>query len=202
MYAAVLTGIHLCAACTGREITEWKRPAQLTKTRPGQGSYLTYLRHTKTSNPTALPRINFFCACIAELFGLDMGLAYEQAFLSIRQLAVTLRNALTGKARAAGAQGGAASSAVCCWPFVNALRCWGQVLARYPRESELGLLVYPYTQTVRQSGELLSRRGRSLSANASGLDTHRDSISSRSGCSASGRSSWRRPRPPHRCACC
>jgi hypothetical protein len=35
---------------------------------------------------------------------------------------------------------------------------------------------------VSQNGWLLSRRGRSLPANASDVDTHRDSISSRSDC--------------------
>jgi hypothetical protein len=35
---------------------------------------------------------------------------------------------------------------------------------------------------VSQNGWLLGRRGRSLPANASGLDTHRDSISSRFDC--------------------
>ena len=35
---------------------------------------------------------------------------------------------------------------------------------------------------VSQNGLLLSRRGRRLPANASGLDTHRDSISSRVDC--------------------
>eukprot|EP01047_Picozoa_sp_COSAG01_P103711 COSAG01_NODE_33137_length_569_cov_2.853191_1_plen_113_part_00 len=35
---------------------------------------------------------------------------------------------------------------------------------------------------VSQNGYLLSRRGRSLPANASGFDTHRDSISSRFDC--------------------
>jgi hypothetical protein len=35
---------------------------------------------------------------------------------------------------------------------------------------------------VSQSGQLLSRRGRSLPASASGFDTHRDSISCRFGC--------------------
>lgn len=99
-----------------------------------KGTYLSYIRHTKTSNPTALPRINFFVACITDLFGLDMQLAYEHTFLSIRQLAVTLRNTLTGKTAAT-------ANTVCCWPFVNALRCWGQVLAQYPRQSELGATI-------------------------------------------------------------
>jgi hypothetical protein len=40
-------------------------------------------------------------------------------------------------------------------------------------------------QQVSQNGYLLSRRGRSLPANASGFDTHRDSISSRFDCSSS-----------------
>ena len=56
-----------------------------------KGMYLTYVRHTKTSNPTALPRINFFVACITDIYGLDMELSYQHAFMSIRQLAVTLR---------------------------------------------------------------------------------------------------------------
>jgi hypothetical protein len=37
---------------------------------------------------------------------------------------------------------------------------------------------------VSQNGQLLSRRGRVVPANASGVDTHRDSISSRFDCSA------------------
>ena len=114
-----------------------------------KGMYLTYVRHTKTSNPSALPRINFFVACITDIFGMDMELSYQHAFLSIRQLAVTLRTALSGKTREA-------TNAVCCWPFVNALRCWGQVLGRYPGEAELGLLVYPYTQLVLGSVKVAS----------------------------------------------
>jgi hypothetical protein len=45
---------------------------------------------------------------------------------------------------------------------------------------------------VSQNGWLLGRRGRSLPANASGLDTHRDSISSRFDCRLA------RPRPRRR----
>eukprot|EP01043_Picozoa_sp_COSAG02_P033917 COSAG02_NODE_2341_length_9104_cov_2.666185_9_plen_785_part_00 len=114
-----------------------------------KGMYLTYVRHTKTSNPSALPRVNFFVACITDIFGMDMELSYQHAFVSIRQLAVTLRTALTGKTREA-------TNSVCCWPFVNAVRCWGQVLGRYPGEAELGLLIYPYTQLVLGSIKIAS----------------------------------------------
>jgi nucleolar complex protein 2 len=114
-----------------------------------KGMYLTYVRHTKTSNPSALPRVNFFVACITDIFGMDMELSYQHAFVSIRQLAVTLRTALSGKTRES-------TNAVCCWPFVNAVRCWGQVLGRYPAEAELGLLIYPYTQLVLGSVKVAS----------------------------------------------
>jgi hypothetical protein len=57
-------------------------------------------------------------------------------------------------------------------------RCWcvlaPGLLSVY--EHELGRTL------VSQNGWLLGRRGRSLPANASGLDTHRDSISSRFDC--------------------
>jgi hypothetical protein len=49
-------------------------------------------------------------------------------------------------------------------------------------------------RAVSQNGYLLSRRSRSLPANASGFDTHRDSISSRFDCST--RMPRRRPPPP------
>jgi hypothetical protein len=54
---------------------------------------------------------------------------------------------------------------------------------------------------VSQSGSLLGRRGRSLPANASGLDTHRDSISSRLDCSSTP--PWRKSGCPRRSwSCC
>ena len=49
-----------------------------------KGMYLTYIRHTKTSNPKSLPRVNFFVACITDVFGMNVQLAYEIAFTYIR----------------------------------------------------------------------------------------------------------------------
>jgi hypothetical protein len=49
---------------------------------------------------------------------------------------------------------------------------------------------------VSQNGQLLSRRGRSSPADASGVDTHCDSITSRFDCSApSAASSWQQQSP-------
>ena len=38
---------------------------------------------------------------------------------------VTLKAAISGKQ-------GNSTNLVCSWPFVNALRCWGRVIAHYP----------------------------------------------------------------------
>jgi hypothetical protein len=46
------------------------------------------------------------------------------------------------------------------------------------------------TRAVSQHGWLLSRRGRSLPANARGVDIHRDSMSRRSDCRWSSTSRW------------
>eukprot|EP01050_Picozoa_sp_SAG11_P031672 SAG11_NODE_9944_length_867_cov_1.238281_3_plen_91_part_01 len=48
----------------------------------------------------------------------------------IRQLAVTLRAAIGGKVKNS-------SGLVCSWPYINALRCWGQVLSQYSAKDEL-----------------------------------------------------------------
>jgi nucleolar complex protein 2 len=129
-----------------------------------KGMYLTYIRHTKTSNPKSLPRVNFLVACITDVFGMNVQLAYEIAFTYIRQLAMTLRTAISGKAKVGASFSSLPSfmllirfvslcvcyqnstGLVCSWPFVNALRCWGQVFSQYSAKDELGLLVYPYIQ--------------------------------------------------------
>jgi hypothetical protein len=66
-----------------------------------------------------------------------------------------------------------------------------RVFARVLVDAVAGLWSMP---PVSPNGQLLSRRGRSVPAIASGLDTHRGSISSRFDCSRAGRwpppSSW------------
>ena len=64
-----------------------------------KGLYLTYIRHSKFSSAAAAAGQMFMAQCVIELFGLDLNVAYEHAFVYIRQLAIQLRSALTATAQ-------------------------------------------------------------------------------------------------------
>ena len=64
--------------------------------------YLTFVRNCKNTNAHTLPAINLMRNLAVELYGIDQELSYKQAFVYIRQLAVTLRNAMQTKTKVKG----------------------------------------------------------------------------------------------------
>lgn len=59
--------------------------------------YVKYIENSKFVSVTTLPGINFMRQSLIEIYLLDNDLAYNHAFLYIRQLAIHLRNAMTLK---------------------------------------------------------------------------------------------------------
>ncbi|KAF2071165.1 hypothetical protein CYY_007520 [Polysphondylium violaceum] len=106
-----------------------------------KGIYLNFARNSKFITATSLPIVNFMCNCVVEIYGLDFASSYRSAFMFIRQLAIHLRNTLNTNTKEAFQN-------IYNWQFINSIRAWVEVLAAYPKQEHLQLLLYPVTQII------------------------------------------------------
>ena len=111
-------------------------------------AYLEYVKCAKFVNPTRVPMLNFMNNCLAELYGLDFTLSYQQAFVFIRQMAMHFRTALMKKTKRS-------YLSVYNWQFLGSLRAWVNLVCRYPGQEEIAHLIYPLVQLILGTIDLL-----------------------------------------------
>jgi len=104
--------------------------------------YLAYVKNCKFTSPSTQQSIGFMKRSLVELMGLDHSLAYYQAFVYIRQLAIHLRNAITCSDKKDSLL------AVYNWQFIHSLELWGALVGHPGSREAMQPLVYPLVQVV------------------------------------------------------
>ena len=110
--------------------------------------YLSYVKNCKFTSPSTLPNISFMKRSLVEMFGLDHNLAYYQAFVYIRQLAIHLRNAITTNKKDA-------VQAVYNWQFIHSLELWGALVGHCGHSETIKPLIYPLVQVIMGTAKLV-----------------------------------------------
>jgi nucleolar complex protein 2 len=104
--------------------------------------YLKFVKCCKQYCEANAVKVGFLSNSMLEIYCLDRGCAFQQAFLYVRQLALHLRVAFLRK-------GEQTSKGVKSWQYVLSIKFWSQLIIRLPsQETGLGLLIYPLVQLI------------------------------------------------------
>ena len=100
------------------------------------------LKNAKFTSPSTWPVINFMRRSLSELMSLDKKAAYNHAFVYVRQLSISLRNALAVQKKEA-------VQSVYNWQFVHSLHLWAHFFGTaHTSNDALEPLIYPLVQVV------------------------------------------------------
>lgn len=114
-----------------------------------RAAYLKFARRCRAMSEYTSSVVLFWMQTLVTLYRSDISLAYQQAFLYIRQLALHVRTAYVRK-------GEAVLRPLRSWQFLNCLRAWTQLICAEPSsERGLGMLAYPLAQTMLAVSALL-----------------------------------------------
>lgn len=104
--------------------------------------YLKYARESRSYTELNAASTVFMAQCVAELYVVDPTIAYQQAFLYIRQLALHVRSAFLRKSQETTRQ-------ITSWQFMNCIRLWTRVICTMPSStSGIGALAFPLSQVI------------------------------------------------------
>ncbi|XP_043701558.1 nucleolar complex protein 2 homolog isoform X2 [Telopea speciosissima] len=106
-----------------------------------KGLYKAYVLNCQSVNATKLQHLQFLANCVIELCGVDLPIAYQHAFVFIRQLAMILREALNMKTKESYKK-------VYGWKFMSCLELWTGAICAYSSEPDFQPLAYPLTQII------------------------------------------------------
>ncbi|KAJ1294992.1 hypothetical protein BS78_01G188800 [Paspalum vaginatum] len=124
-------------------------------------AYLVNCKLSKSISVSKLQHIQFLGNCVRELYSLDPQIAYQHAFVFIRQLAIMLRGALTEKgpksakdkrqkesSKSTKKQMEKSYQKVYDWQYIFCLELWTSVVCGSRSEDEFRPLAYPLTQII------------------------------------------------------
>ncbi|XP_014238035.1 nucleolar complex protein 2 homolog [Trichogramma pretiosum] len=103
--------------------------------------YIEYVKTSKFVSPNTVSAINFMRRSLAEIYLLHTDIAYHNAFMYIRQLAILLRNALTLKKQEH-------FQAINNWQYINSLWFWAHLIPQAKKDTLLRGLEYPLVQVI------------------------------------------------------
>ncbi|KAJ6217447.1 hypothetical protein RDWZM_008604 [Blomia tropicalis] len=111
--------------------------------------YLSYVGVARNTNESTIAQISFMKNSLVELYRLDDKLAYQHAFIFIRQLAINVRSSLILKEKNS-------IKTVYNWQFVHSVLLWSQLINTSHKQTDvLDALISPLVMVVTGTIKLL-----------------------------------------------